>query len=246
MGDSESSHDAYLAMARRIRRSGGSIEEALGELRRAGSSAIDAVKVVRELESVPLAEAKVIVDASQTWRDMRDVNRELRLRILRAVEADEAVEAGLRPEIETVLELAKGHPDADFVGPQPVAFIDAAEERLGLVFPDTYRRFLIELGAGNVGPDDIYGVFRMDFDASGIPDVVGATLDGRATLGLPEAAVLIGYDGGEGKIVLDVSRKQMDGSVPVVWWHPGLPLNEAPAMASDFSTYQFEIVTRED
>lgn len=207
---------------------------------------IESVKVMRELASIPLAEAKEIVDESETWRDMREMNQAWRSRINKTFEAIEAFESDRTLYVDTVLGLAKDHPNADFAGPQQIASIEEAERRLGLRFPDSYRRFLTESGAGNLGSDDIYGVFDSHSDTSGIPDVVWATLDGRETLGLPDAAVLIGYDGGEGKIVLDLGRRQPDGSVPVVWWHPGTPLSDAPAMAADFSKYLFEIVIQQD
>jgi antitoxin YobK len=200
---------------------------------------IDSVKVVRELESVPLADAKAIVDDCPTWRDMRDVNREWRSR---ALEAFERFESARNAGINGILALARDHPDADFVGTQPATRVDAAERRLGMSFPEDYRQFLLELGTGNLGGHEIYGVFRDDFEDSGVPDVVWATLDARVEVDLGDSGILVGHDGSEGKIVLDTGRRQTNGSAPVVWWAPGEPLDAAPMLAEDFSSYLLQIL----
>jgi hypothetical protein len=120
--------------------------------------------------------------------------------------------------------------------------IEAAEERLGLVFPQSYRRFLLMLGAGHVGSEEIYGVLRPNFDDSGVPDAVWATLEYRKNFGLEDAGIVIGYDGAEGFYVLDTRRKSPDESVPVLWWAPGASLRSSSVVAPDFARYLAELV----
>lgn len=64
--------------AKRVRLGGGDIDDVLTALRRDGATMIESVKVVRELESLPLEKAKEVVDASTTWNDRHSMNDRLR------------------------------------------------------------------------------------------------------------------------------------------------------------------------
>jgi hypothetical protein len=55
--------------------------------------------------------------------------------------------------------------DADVVGERPEALVDPAEQTLGLRFPPSYRAFVRELGAGDAGGEEFYGVID-DFENS--------------------------------------------------------------------------------
>ena len=69
------------------------------------------------------------------------------------------------------LEIIKRNPaKADFVGPRPEKIVAAAEERLGLKFPQTYRHFLLSLGAGNFGSEEFYGVIHENFENASVPN----------------------------------------------------------------------------
>jgi antitoxin YobK len=46
-------------------------------------------------------------------------------------------------------------------------------------FPPTYRRFLLEYGAGNVRSTEIYGVMDDDFENSSVPDAIWHNLTTR-------------------------------------------------------------------
>jgi ribosomal protein L7/L12 len=74
--------------------------EVLAELRGAGASIIDCVKVVREVGEMSLGEAKVLVDESSTWADRREANQRIRADIVAVLtEADEEQQAEQnRPE----------------------------------------------------------------------------------------------------------------------------------------------------
>jgi hypothetical protein len=61
---------------------------------------------------------------------------------------------------------------ADFVGPRPTWLIEAAEQKLRIRFPPTYRRFLLEFGCGNIGSQEIYGIADDDLDKGPIPNAV--------------------------------------------------------------------------
>lgn len=137
-------------------------------------------------------------------------------------------------ELEQALELVREHSDeADFVGPREVALVNAAEAALGITFPPTYRRFLLELGAGDLGGEEFYGVISADFQNSGIPDAIWFTLRLRAEAGLPHGLVVIYFNSGAEYIALDTTHSSADGECPVVAWTPvGLEI-----VASDFGTF---------
>lgn len=78
----------FRNMAVRMRDAGASTDEWLLELRKAGATQIESVKVVRDVGDVPLGEAKEIVDRSPVWDDRRDVNRRLREDLIRALDED--------------------------------------------------------------------------------------------------------------------------------------------------------------
>jgi antitoxin YobK len=86
---------------------------------------------------------------------------------------------------------------ADFVGPRPELLLRAAEKALGLRLPPTYRRFLAELGAGNFGAAEVYGVVDADFERSSVPDGVWFTLRAREDGDLPADLVVVGAEDDE-------------------------------------------------
>jgi ribosomal protein L7/L12 len=61
-----------------MRAAGTGLDEVLAELRSQGASITQCLKIVREVEGVPLGRAKEIVDGSVTWSDMREANARLR------------------------------------------------------------------------------------------------------------------------------------------------------------------------
>ena len=79
----------FRKMAIRLRDAGASTDEWLLELRKAGATQIDLLKVVRDVRDVPLSEAKEMVDRSPVWDDRRDVNQRLREDLIRALDEDE-------------------------------------------------------------------------------------------------------------------------------------------------------------
>ena len=50
---------------------------------------------------------------------------------------------------------------------------------LGLEFPPSYRRFVLDFGAGSFGASEVYGVIDSNFENSSVPDAVWCTLDVR-------------------------------------------------------------------
>lgn len=106
---------------------------------------------------------------------------------------------------------------ADFAGPRDERLIERAEQALGLRFPPTYRRFLSELGAGNFGGTEIYGVIDDGFETSSIPDGIWNALEHRRDGTLPESLYEF-YAPGDGEAVcLDLSAPGEEAQVVGTW-----------------------------
>jgi hypothetical protein len=67
---------------------GAPLESGLATLREQGGTIIESIRAVREVQSVPLGEAKRIVAQSATWDDHRDNHDRMIAEILGAIEDD--------------------------------------------------------------------------------------------------------------------------------------------------------------
>lgn len=124
-------------------------------------------------------------------------------------------------EFEKALALVRLHPeDAHFVGPRSEHLVRVAEATLGVKFPPSYRRFALELGAGSIAGEEIYGVVEEEFVHSSVPNGMWLTLKLRQEIGLEQSMIVI-YSTGAGEyFALDTSRTNADGECPVVVCEP--------------------------
>lgn len=113
------------------------------------------------------------------------------------------------------LDLISQHGGGDFEGPQDEELIAKAEAMLSVKFPPSFRKFILEFGCGDFEGIEFYGVFREDFEQSGIPDCVWITLNERKQ-GLPENCVLIGETGDGSYYALDINREDDQSESPVI------------------------------
>jgi antitoxin YobK len=104
----------------------------------------------------------------------------------------------------------------DFEGPKPESLVARAEAALGVVFPPSYRQFLLELGSGDVAGFEIYGLVDGDFTDSAVPDAIWLTLEERQSSGLEPRFVIIGALGDGTYDCLDTAHVGRDGECPVV------------------------------
>jgi antitoxin YobK len=137
-------------------------------------------------------------------------------------------------DIEKALALLRDHPDADFVGPRSEALVAAAEATLDLTFPPSYRRFLRELGCGNIAGLEIYGLINANFETASIPDGVWLTLADRQHLGLPENLFLFAETGDGGYYAMNCEDLH-GGEAVVVAWRDGL--EDLPVVAGSFGEF---------
>jgi hypothetical protein len=105
--------------------------------------------------------------------------------------------------------------------------IRAAELRLGVTFPPSYRRFLEVLGSAEAGGREVFGL-----SAPGEPQVVTESVQHRAEQLAPPTAVVIEIDVVEGTPVGFVPPG--DGSEPAIVRWDG---DRAVPIATDFEDY---------
>ncbi|WP_088816468.1 MULTISPECIES: SMI1/KNR4 family protein [Listeria] len=77
--------------------------------------------------------------------------------------------------------------------------IKKAQTVLDLQFPEDYKLFLSCFGALTFGSIEIYGVFREDFENSGVPDTIWSTLNERKLVNMPKYLVIL-YNTGMGEM----------------------------------------------
>ena len=111
----------------------------------------------------------------------------------------------------------------DYLGEVNPDEIDAAEEKLGVRFPKSYRSFLERYGCGNLGCE-IYGV---GVPETGVPSVVWYTLSEREEEFIPEWMVIVCVEG-EHVFCLDTSSFDENEECKVVSWILGLPFEAQP------------------
>jgi antitoxin YobK len=92
-------------------------------------------------------------------------------------------------DMDRALELVREHGDeADFVGPRG-EHLEAAAAPLGHPLPPTYRRFVEELGAGDIAGVELYGIVDADFEsARGSPTRSGSRSPSAATATCPRGS----------------------------------------------------------
>jgi hypothetical protein len=147
-------------------------------------------------------------------------------------------------QYEEALLLVQDHLDRSDFEPQPPERVERAERKLGVQFPPTYRRFLLELGAGGIGSQEIYGVFTDDLDIPRPPAVVGYTLELCREGWIADDLVVV-YGLGQGSFyALATGRAGPDGEAPVVGFTPGLShaSDDHEVVSPDFGCFFLETV----
>ena len=125
---------------------------------------------------------------------------------------------------------------ACFVGQRPESLVRAAEDRLDVIFPPTYRRFLLLLGAGNFGSAEFYGVVDNNFEESSIPDGIWCTLSERRQIKLPNELVVVANTGYGDLYCLDTATKP-EGPIIVYQSHLRPDEQQRETVAEDFGKF---------
>jgi hypothetical protein len=126
--------------------------------------------------------------------------------------------------------------------------IEEGERMLGIVFPASYREFLLRLGAGSFGSAEFNGICTDDLRQVIVLNAVGLTLDLRRRCDLPPEMINVADTGYGEEYVIDTAHQQPDGESPVVTWYHGYRrgmelVEEAPTFG-DFFLKEIESVLR--
>jgi len=135
--------------------------------------------------------------------------------------------------------------DINFYGPIREETILKAETMLGFSFPPTYRRFLAEYGAGDVGASEFYGILADDLTGDEVPNGIWLTLRRRKTMDLDPSLMIVG-ELGDGS--MDCLLTNGDGEeARVVEVQGGGPVSEQATrpLAEDFGEYFLAAIRRE-
>jgi hypothetical protein len=137
-------------------------------------------------------------------------------------------------------QLIEGAGGGDFEGEKAETLVAMAETALGLSFPPSYRRFLLEMGCGDVNGLEVFGLINDNFENSAIPNGIWLTLKERQEIGLDPAYVLIG-EGGDGSFYgLDTRQVGSSGEAPVV--RLSVDGRQSERVADSFGEYLLEAV----
>jgi hypothetical protein len=98
------------------------------------------------------------------------------------------------------------------LGPPDEALIGAAEERLGLTFPEPYRQFVTEVGAMEVGGRRIFGIGSSLGTVDGL-NVVWHTEQARADRDLSRSALVLSSWDDLTLEVMEIAGEGGDGPV---------------------------------
>lgn len=109
--------------------------------------------------------------------------------------------------------------DAFVAGGQSEEMVAAAEEKLGVEFPPTFREYLMRWGNLSFGAYEYYGLTRnADFENASVPNCVWFTLRKRIQVGLPQSLIVFRNNNDEEYICIDTNRALDGGERGIAIW----------------------------
>jgi len=140
---------------------------------------------------------------------------------------------------EKAIELIDQAGGGDFEGAKSESLVSKAEAVLGIKFPPSYRRFLLEMGCGDISGVEVFGLINDNFEKSTVPNGIWLTLNERGWLN--PAYVIVG-DGGDGTyFALDTRKSDVTGENPVV--RLSVDGKQAEQVAESFGSYLLNSVS---
>ncbi|MBM7541150.1 SMI1/KNR4 family protein [Amphibacillus cookii] len=125
--------------------------------------------------------------------------------------------------------------------------IKKAQIALGVKFPEDYKLFLSSFGALTFGSIEIYGVFREDFENSGVPDTVWATLNERRLVNMPKHLVIL-FNTGMGEMYcMNYEDLNSSNEPKITSYFPGFSedAQKNEVLYSNFGEFLLDMVTEE-
>ncbi|MDA7980773.1 MAG: SMI1/KNR4 family protein [Pirellulales bacterium] len=108
--------------------------------------------------------------------------------------------------------------DAFVDGGQPETIVTSAEAKLGLVFPTTFRKYLLKWDNVSFGALEYYGLTsNADFDNASVPNSIWFTLRKRGDVGLPSDLVVFRISNDKEYMCIRGTSSQEEGEQVVIW-----------------------------
>lgn len=109
--------------------------------------------------------------------------------------------------------------DAFVAGGQPEPMVAAAEAKLGVTFPPSFRTYLHRWGNLSIDDVEYYGLTRNDdFDNAAVPNFVWFTLRKRKAVGLPDNLLVFRNINDEVYVCIDTNQPLPGDERRVVTW----------------------------
>ncbi len=126
----------------------------------------------------------------------------------------------------------------------PQSFMDIVEDRLGVNFPISYKKFLTQKGQGGVGSLFISGIRAVNAEELFDTGIGWKVKNDRKQFNIPSHIIRIEDIGNGDCYALDLSQMNKEGECPVVVWPIGgyEATPELEIVAPDFGTFFFEMV----
>lgn len=125
--------------------------------------------------------------------------------------------------------------------------ISKAECALGVMFPSDFKKYLSDYGALDFGSSELYGLFREDFENSGVPDAVWATLHERKLISMPDYLVVV-YNSDRGELYcLNYNKLNKENTPVITSYYPGFDeeVQEHEELYNNFGEFILDMVTEE-
>jgi len=117
----------------------------------------------------------------------------------------------------------------------------AAESMLKIVFPSSYKNFLMKYGAIEIGTCPFSGLVSDDVGNNG--DVVSFTKYARENYGLPTRYIAINFEDEDAFLCIDTEQKNIEDESPIVLVKPTNGKQIGGVVASTLPDYLVEYLT---
>lgn len=130
----------------------------------------------------------------------------------------------------------------DFTGAIPIDEIEKAEKELKVIFPESYKVFLKEFGAGDIGGEIIFGIVKNKRENQDINMVKITHMEHEYKM--PKYMVVIYYNESNDCLYCLDTRKMSNNECPVVSVSDNY--TDIKIVANSFGEFFYQMVSDED
>ncbi|EDN8189343.1 SMI1/KNR4 family protein [Listeria monocytogenes] len=125
--------------------------------------------------------------------------------------------------------------------------IEKAQVVLDVNFPENYKTFLADYGALTFGSIEVYGVFKEDFEDSGVLDIVWTTMNERKLVDMPRYLIIL-HDTGMGELYcMNFADLNSHNEPKITSYYPGFPekAQQNEVLYDSFGEFLLDMVQEE-